>query len=225
MVNLALYRNGSRPYVSSISYNHHASRINDGIRPDEQASTSDTAWASASERLPQWAAVVFPRIARVDRVVVYWGKGRLPESSRRVEVQGRVDGAWVVVAAVNVTEPEPKTLLVFDTVQVEAVRIWQNADGGAEAAPGRMHVAQFEVYGAFVEGPEVDFLKIRDALREEWEDNFRAARREITREVLERVDRSPCTGPGPDRWVLTKSRGRGGTGLRPRGAGSRRRGS
>ncbi len=195
MVNLALYRNGSRPYVSSISYNHHASRINDGIRPDEHASTSDTAWASASERLPQWAAVVFPSHARVDRLVIYWGKGRLPESSRKVEVQGRVDGAWVFIAARDIPEPEFKTLLVFDPVQVEAVRIWQDVNCGAEAASGRMHVAQFEVYGAFVEGSVVDCLKIRDALREEWEDNFRAARREITREVLDRIDRSPGERP------------------------------
>ena len=146
MLNLALYRNGSRPYVSSISYNHHASRINDGTRPDEQASTSDTAWASASERLPQWAAVVFPRFARVDRVVIYWGKGPFAESSRRVEVQGRVDGAWVAIAAVNIPKPEPETVSVFDPVQVEAVRIWQNADGGPESTPGRIHVAQLEAY-------------------------------------------------------------------------------
>ncbi len=191
MLNLALYRNGSRPYVSSISYNHHASRINDGTRPDEQASTSDTAWASASERLPQWAAVVFPRFARVDRVVIYWGKGRLPESSRRVEVQGRVDGAWVAIAAVNIPKPEPETVSVFDPVQVEAVRIRQNADGGPESTPGRIHVAQLEAYGSFVEGPAVDFQRIRDALREEWERNYREARREITREVLQRIDRSP----------------------------------
>ena len=191
MLNLALYRNGSRPYVSSISYNHHASRINDGIRPDEQASTSDTAWASASERLPQWAAVVFPSLARVCRLVIYWGKGRFPESSRKVEIQGRVGGAWVAIAARDIPEPERKTVFVFNPVQVEAVRIWQDMDGGAEAAPGRMHVAQVEAYGSIVEGPEVDYLRIRDALREEWEGAYRAARREITREVLERIDRSP----------------------------------
>ena len=191
MVNLALYRNGSRPYVSSISYNHHASRINDGIRPTERASTSDWAWASASEPLPQWAAVVFPRLARVDRVVIYWGKGNVYETSRRFEVQGRLDGAWVGIAAVDRKEPERTTEFVFDPIQVEAVRIWQDMDGGPEGAPGRMHVAQVEAYGSIVEGPEVDYLRIRDALREEWEGAYRAARREITREVLERIDRSP----------------------------------
>ena len=103
MFNLALSSNGSRPYVSSIAYNHHASRINDGITPGEEASTSDTAWVSATERLPQWAAVVFPRVARVDRVEIYWGKGRLPESSRNVEVHGRIEAIdpedrFVVVA-------------------------------------------------------------------------------------------------------------------------------
>ncbi|MCE2440802.1 MAG: hypothetical protein J4F39_15395, partial [Candidatus Latescibacteria bacterium] len=191
MFNLALSSNGSRPYVSSISYNHHASRINDGTRPTEDPSTSDTAWTSASERQPQWAAVVYPRVARDDRDEVYWGKGRLPESSRRVEVQGWVDGVWVAIEAVNVPEPAPTTLLVFDPVQVEAVRIWQDANGGPESVPGRMHVAQLEAYGGFVEGPAVDFLKIRDALREEWEHNFQASRNEITREVLDRIDRSP----------------------------------
>ena len=201
MENLALYRNGSRPYVSSISYNHHASRINDGIRPTEVASTSDTAWVSASEPLPQWAAVVFARAARVDRVVVYWGKGRMPESSRRIEVQGRVEGAWAAIAARDIPTPGLKTELVFDPVQIEAVRIWQDADGGPESTPGRMHVAQLEAYGDFVEDRAVDYLKIRDSLREEWERNFQASRREITREVLERIDRSSAlrSGTGPVR--------------------------
>ena len=196
MFNLALSSNGSRPYVSSIAYNHHASRINDGITPGDDASTSDTAWVSATERLPQWAAVVFPRVARVDRVEIYWGKGRLPESSRNVEVHGRIDGAWVAVAAMNIAEPEPRTVLAFEPVRVEAVRIWQDADGGPESVPGRMHVAQLEAYGGFVEGPAVDYLKIRDELREEWEDNYREARRGITREVLDRIDRSPVKRPG-----------------------------
>ncbi len=199
MENLALHSNGSRPYVSSISYNHHASRINDGILPTDEASTSDTAWVSASESLPQWATVVFSRVARVDRVAIYWGTGRLPESSRRIEVQGRIEGAWVTLSAREIRAPEPKTELVFEPVQVEAVRIWQDADGGPESTPGRMHVAQLEAYGEFVEGRAVDFPGIRDALREEWERNFWQARREITREVLERIDRSPArrsaTGP------------------------------
>ena len=199
MENLALSKYGSRPYVSSISYNHHASRINDGILPTEEASTSETAWVSASEPLPQWAAVVFALAARIGRVVVYWGKGRVPESSRRIEVQGRREGAWVAVAAREIRAAELKTELVFEPVQVEAIRIWQDADGGPESTPGRMHVAQLEAYGDFVEGRQVDCLNIRDSLRDEWEHNYWQARREITRDVLERIDRSPVrrSGVGP----------------------------
>ncbi len=195
MSNLALLSNGSRPYVSSIAYNHHASRINDGIRPGEAAATSDTAWVSAAEQLPQWAAIVFPRVGRVERVEIYWGRGRIPESSRTVLVQGWVEGAWITIATARIPEPEPKTVLSFEPVQVEAVRVWQDADGGPESTPGRMHVAQFEVYGEFVEGRAVDYLKIRDSLRVEWEDNFRRSRREITLEVLDRIDRSPVERP------------------------------
>ncbi len=195
MFNLALLSNGSRPYVSSIAYNNHASRINDGIRPGEAASTSDTAWVSAAECLPQWAAVVFPRVGRVERVEIHWGRGRMPESSRAFVVQGRIDGAWFAIAAAQVPNPESRTVLSFESVQVEAVRIWQDVDGGPESTPGRMHVAQLEAYGEFVEGEAVDFLKIRDALREEWEDHFRRSRREITREVLDRIDRSPVERP------------------------------
>ena len=192
MVNLALFSNGSRPYVSSIAYNHHASRINDGVRPGNNASTSDTAWASATERLPHWAAVVFPWVARVERVEIYWGRGRIPESSRKVVVHGWTGAAWTTISGVQIPEPEPKTVLSFDPVQVEAVRIWQDADGGTESAPGRMHVAQLEAYGGFRAGEPVDYLKIRDALREEWEDYFQEARREITREVLDRIE---CHAP------------------------------
>lgn len=196
MVNLALFSSGSKPYVSSIAYNHHASRINDGSRPGVKASTSDTAWASATERLPQWAAVVFPRAARIERVEIYWGRGRMPESSRSVVVQGWVEGAWITIATARIPEPEPKTVLPFEPVQLEAVRIWQDADGGPESTPGRMHIAQLEAHGAFVESPPVDCLKIRDALREEWEGNFQEARSEITREVLDRIERSPVERPG-----------------------------
>lgn len=195
MLNLALCSNGSKPYVSSIAYNHHASRINDGVKPGEEASTSDTAWVSAAECLPQWAAVVFPSPARVERIEIYWGRGRIPESSREVVVQVRIDGAWIAVARARIPNPESRTALAFEPVQAEAVRIWQDADGGPASAPGRMHVAQLEAYGEFVEGEAVDFLKIRDALRDEWEDNFRASRREITREVLDRIDRSPVERP------------------------------
>ena len=126
MSNLALYSNGSRPYVSSIAYNHHASRINDGVTPGEEASTSDTVWVSAAERVPQWAAVVLPRLARIERVEVYWGRGRVPESCRAIVVQGWADGAWNSVAAAQIPEPDARTVLAFEPARMEAVRIWQD---------------------------------------------------------------------------------------------------
>ena len=114
----------------------------------KRASTSDTAWASATERLPQWAAAVFPKAARIERVEIYWGRGRMPESSRSVVIQGWAEGAWITIGTARIPEPEAKTVLSFESVQVKAVRIWQDADGGTESTPGRMHIAQLEAYGA-----------------------------------------------------------------------------
>ena len=198
MVNLALFSNGSRPYVSSIAYNHHASRINDGVRPGNNASTSDTAWASATERLPHWAAVVFPMAARIERVEIYWGRGCMPESSRSVVVQGWAEGAWITIATVRIPEPEPKTVLSFEPVQVElpyaygrtpmearnrrrAGCTWRSLKHTANFGEGRCGGLS-EDPGCAPRGMGGQISRGKDG--------------RITREVLDRIDRSPIERPG-----------------------------
>ena len=199
MSNLALWTEGSRSYGSSIAYANYPSRINDGLKDFPGNTNHDTAWTSASEKLPQWAAIAFRRPASVNRIAVYWGRTGDYATSRKFRVECRVGDGWKRVASVSRTGPERMTEVAFDPVTCEAVRLYQGVGGGPEAAPDRMHVAEFEAHGVFVHGPEVDSLKIRDALREEWERNYRELRRPITKEVLARIDRNvkkeSLTGP------------------------------
>ena len=86
MANLAHWTEGSRPCGSSIAYANYPSRINDGIKDFSGNTHNDNAWSSASEKLPQWAAVVFRRPANVNRVAVYWGRTGDYSTSRRFRV-------------------------------------------------------------------------------------------------------------------------------------------
>ncbi|OGG53441.1 MAG: hypothetical protein A3F84_12710 [Candidatus Handelsmanbacteria bacterium RIFCSPLOWO2_12_FULL_64_10] len=199
MANLAHWDEGGRPYGSSIAYANYPSRINDGIKDFSGNTNNDTAWSSASEKLPQWAAVVFRRPASVNRIAVYWGRVGDWATSRRFRVECWTQKGWKRVAALQRSEPERMTEAAFDPVTCEAVRLHQGVGNGPEATPDRMCVAELEAHGAFIHGPEVDHLRIRDALREEWEGNYREMRRPITREVLARIDRKArpksLTGP------------------------------
>ena len=199
MKNLALQKEGGRAYVSCISYANYSTRINDGVNTFEGNSTAEAAWTSASEKLPQWAAVVFRFPARVDQVLVYWGRAGAYATSRSFEVQGWRNGAWERLATVEREMPEQVTKIEVGSADVEAVRIWQDVGCGAKGMPDVMKVAEVEVFGEFLEEREVAYLEIRDALTEEWEANYRTMREPVTQETLERIDNVVKTqsGTGP----------------------------
>jgi hypothetical protein len=209
LANLAHNSMGTRSYVSSIAYSNHHTRINDGVFANGEDTTIENAWSSAAEQLPQWAAVVFPRFGRVEQVTVHWGKVGDYMTSRSCRIQGWRDGKWDEIAQKDALTPEHNTRFTFDAVVMEAVRVWQNSGCGPEEVPGRMWIAEIEAEGEFVGDVNVDHRRIRDALEDEWEQNYWEARSPITRRVLACIDgtekKSGGTGPiGPAE--ITKAR-------------------
>lgn len=209
MVNVALQEQGGRPCVSSHAYANYRSMINDGIAAGEEESGREVAWSSASERLPQWAAVVFRRRAEVSRAVVRWAMHGSPATSRRFEVQIWSGGAWKAVARLIRPAPEPATEVIFDTAEADALRIWQEAGCGPAADPDRMSVAELEVYGGLSGVSPVRYQEIRESLEREWEESYGRMRSAATLTALRRMDavakRHGGGGPiGPEQ----KARGR-----------------
>jgi hypothetical protein len=199
MANVALRSEGGRPYVSSISYANYRSRINDGVSSFPGDSGPDHAWSSASERLPQWAAVVLARPARLENVRIHWGRKAAWTTSRRFEVQGWFESQWRCLANVERSSPEQVTEVRVPVEPVDAIRIRQEPGGGPEGDTNRMCVAELEAHGKPASETTVDHGRIRDAMDAEWEDAFREMRGEATAGALARMGavekREGGTGP------------------------------
>ena len=188
LVNIAHKSTGTRPYVSSIAYSNHPTRINDGVSVLEEDSTIDNTWSSAAEQLPQWAAVVFSKPARVAQVNIFWGKTGGYTTSRNIQIQGWASDRWREIRQFDGLEPEGCTHVDFDPVEVDAIRIWQDSGCGPATAPEIMCIAELEAKGEFVGDEGVNQTTIRDALEQEWEENFGEARASVTSRVLACID-------------------------------------
>ena len=177
---------------------------------------------SAAEQLPQWAIVVFPRTARIDKVIIHWGKAGVHTTSRSCRIHGWRNTHWREVACAEALSSEQTTRFTFKPVAVGAIRIWQDAGCGPEAVPGRMWLAELETEGEFVGDEDVDFATIRDSLELEWEQNYRASRAPITERVLACMDGTVKEQGEWGRSDLRKSQMPEGIGSKQNGESARR---
>jgi hypothetical protein len=122
--------------------------VNDGLAPPR--GRAGQAWASAESPQEHAVTLTWPQEQQLGTVYVCWGQDDWLPRAYRVEC--RVKGAWIRVApAPNVADGwqaavQRDTLLDFEPVMTDALRVVQRAGGGSEKRPNLMGVAELAVY-------------------------------------------------------------------------------
>jgi len=147
--NLAMRTGPSPPQVEvdSLYRTYSAGPLNDGlVLPRGQAGM---AWASAETPQEHSCTLTWPQKHRISRLYICWGQTDWLPRAYRVEC--RVDGAFVQVVPAKKSgrswqlAERRDTLLRFDPVVADALRVVQEQGGGSEKRPNLMGIAEITV--------------------------------------------------------------------------------
>jgi len=148
--NLALATGPCPPQVEvdSLYRTYTTSPLNDGVVLAR--GRAGMAWASAETPQEHSCTLRWPQQHRISKLYICWGQTDWLPRAYRVEC--RVDGVFVQVVPAKTSgrswqsAERRDTLLRFDPVVTDALRVVQEPGGGSETRPNLMGVAEIAVY-------------------------------------------------------------------------------
>ncbi len=106
-----------------------------------------TCWASAENPAPHWVELSWSHPQMIDRVVVDWAEcWQRYWTSNRLVIEAWVDSGWQVVFVKDDQAEAAYTILQFEPVRTNRLRIVQPVSGGHREYPNRLWLSEIEVY-------------------------------------------------------------------------------
>jgi hypothetical protein len=148
MENVALASFGTRAAASDFMGWYRTWPVHDGKRNElsEEGRWGKVRWLSSGVAEPHWLQLLFPGAQLIERAEIYWAQengGFLKPTRYAFEVW--LDGRWHPVAATAVEEAH-RSVLSFEPVETERVRVYMPAGAGPAARPAVLGIAELEVY-------------------------------------------------------------------------------
>jgi heparinase II/III-like protein/F5/8 type C domain-containing protein len=142
--------------VLAIADSQHRDRWGtDGFHPQyvrdgntDRGAMRASCWASDNWEVTHTLVLLFPRRMTVSGANLHWAQtGGSPSTPTKFSFQGYRDGNWVQLATLAKDKPEAITVIEFEPIEIEAIRLIQPPDGVSPATDRRLWVAEFEVWG------------------------------------------------------------------------------
>lgn len=157
--NLAYVKNGAifevDSYFSSDYKNNKTAALNDGFI-SETMYWAKRAWASAEEKVTgttpysvdHWITVEFTEDKSISEIVMHWAfDNNMYYSSSQIVIEKWENGEWVEVhVESDIPSNSEETVIEFDAITAQKIRIRQPAGMGLEYRKGIMWVAEVEIY-------------------------------------------------------------------------------
>jgi len=142
--NVAQAELGAKVKVDSCFPNYSPDALIDGDwQTCAGAGGSDVTWASAETGSDHWIEVTLPKPESIDSVALYWA---YKKPSKKVEAQVQKDGKWTCVGVAERAAAEQAcTLIRFDPVRTDRIRVFQPAGHGREDRPNLAWVGEISV--------------------------------------------------------------------------------
>jgi hypothetical protein len=133
------------PVVVATPYSDRVTLLTDG--------NTRTGWASSDAAGEHRVEIALPEPQRVARVGLVWPEyAGYYRTSRRLRLEGEVDGSWRPLADLSIDPEGPFTLHEFPAATLTRLRVVQPAGGGYPAHPNRLWLTQVDVLAPAEEG-------------------------------------------------------------------------